>query len=169
MTRRGSLAYYSVAVVLGSVLMTIALWLPGGAEGSHWSPSTRGVSGLLVACFFGLLLGAIPAILFGLLLRRITALFQGLNDSMGWIISGSTVGCGEMWLLGLMAGLLRPRLEGTFGMVSVFVLAGPDLVWQTRFWATIPVAAITSFYLYRVQRAFDGSSSTSLPGPASKS
>jgi hypothetical protein len=168
MTRRGSLAYYSVAVVLGSVLMTIAVWLPGGAEGSHWSPSTRGASGLFVACFFGLLLGAIPAILFGFFLRRIMALFQGLNHAVGWIISGSIVGCGEMWILGLMAGLLRPRLEGAVGMASIFLLAGPDLVLKTGLWATVPVAAVTSFYLFRVKRAFELGNHASLTETASK-
>ncbi len=154
MTRRGSLAYYSVAIVLGSVLMTIALWLPAGTPGSHWTPSTRGAAGLLVACCFGLLMGAVPLALFGFALRRISGLWPGLNP-LGWMCAGVVSGLTQVFLLGWLAQVLRPHLEGAAGIFAMLLVAGPDVVRNSRWWTVIPVAAITAFFLCRVHYAFD--------------
>jgi len=153
MTRRGSLVYYLAAWVCGCLFMSLAVWLPGKWEPTHWTPGIRGVSGFLAFYFLGLVFGAFTALLFAFLLRRLVAVLR-CRRLWQWILVGAGLAGLLLWGLGAVS---RPR--GTIAppadLLLIVLLGGFRAVRLPPTWLNILVGAATAFVLYFIQSAFE--------------
>jgi hypothetical protein len=152
MTRRGSLAYYLAAWIIGCVFMSLAIWLrdaPGAAVGPL---SFRTGFGVLLLCFYGLVFGACAALLGAFLLRRV-ALWLKWDEPVAWVAAGAGLATLLIALLGSWGRRLTdaPRLAPKWIQFATF---GPKIVLDAGWWLAIPVGAATAFVLYRIDRAF---------------
>ena len=152
MTRRGSLAYYGAAVVVGSLFLTLTYYphfIFLGASPEHWPRD------LLFVYFFVLMLGCVPHLLLALILRRAAHRF-GWISARPWMLAGMVL---LLSILGLLAGLgnlLASHRGGEWWrMVLMFLLVGPMYAAKSPLWLPLPAGAATGFVLHRIHRAFE--------------
>lgn len=151
MTRRGSLVYYLAAWVCGCLFMSLAVWLPGKWEPTHWAPGFKGASGFLSFYFLGLIFGAFTVLLFAFLLRRLLTLLRWQRPWQ-WILAGAGLAELLVWSLGALG-----RAQETAGLPQVlviFLLGGLRTVRPPSIWVNSAVGAATAFVLYHIHRAF---------------
>jgi hypothetical protein len=149
MTRRGTLAYYLAAWVIGCFVVAFLQWVGEAIAGEIHSASI-----LLTTYFFSLIFGAVAILLFAFLLRRWLTL---LNTHALWIwfVSGAVLAFLEIFVLIHAQNALLSIRSGEFGEVlfaavlnAADILSGPNL-WQ------VPIdGAITALVLCLVDRAF---------------
>jgi len=157
MTRRGSLAYYLAAWVCGCLFMSVGVWLPGGWESTHWTPSFKGAFGFVGSYFLSLVFGAFMTLLFALVLRRLTAILNW-ERLWQWVLTGAALAPLTVWtlaLLGQAAGGREAQLNRWAVMLLLLFLGGPMDVFQRGLWVAIPVGVATSCVLYLIHRAFE--------------
>jgi hypothetical protein len=152
MTRSGWLAYYMAAWIIGSVFMSVGMWVRSPAPPGVLNFSPPSGFAVLVFCFYGLLLGAAPSLLAALLLRTIARIAHWETPAP-WVIVGTVLTVLEMLVLGRWGEKFAESGPKRFDLFFWFTI-GPAGVWNTGWWLTIPVGAATSFLLYRVHRAF---------------
>src|ERR1700722_605034 len=104
MTRRGTLAYYLAAWVIGCFVVSLLLWAGDALAGDFETAST-----LLTTYFFSLAFGATAVLLFAFLLRRwMRAL--GTHSLWAWSVSGAALASLEIWgLIHAQSALLSIR------------------------------------------------------------
>ncbi len=155
MTRRGSVSYYLAGWVVGCLFMSLAVWLPGRWEPTHWTPEFKGASGFLAFYFLGLVFGAFTALLGAFLLRRLAALLSW-KESWQWALLGAGLaGLLVLWLGVLdreMAERLPPR---PIEFARILLLGGPGAIHPRAVWISFPVGAATAWALHLIQRAFE--------------
>jgi uncharacterized membrane protein len=159
MTRRGSLAYYLVAWVCGCLFMSLAIWLPGQWEHTHWTPGFQGASGFLFFYFLGLILGAFTALLFAFLLRRLVAALR-LKDLWQWALTGA--GLAELLVWGL-AGLNSVFGSSRFALgmprplelLRILLVGALGAVRPPAVRSILAAGAATASVLHLIQRAFE--------------
>ena len=152
MTRRGTLAYYLTAWICGSVFMSLSVWLRDAGSLGVLQLSLRTTFGILLFCFYGLIVGAGAALLEGFLLRQL-ARRAHWNRPGPWVFAGAAlaivvVGVFGMWGRHISSG---PRTPPRWAQLLTF---GPKFVLDTDLWLAIPAGAATAFVLYRVHTAF---------------
>src|SRR5438045_7628262 len=100
MTRRGTLAYYLAAWVVGSFIVSFmaAVFVRSGGE----NVPAEGAARLLILYFLALAYGAVDILLFAFVLRRAMRLFSTHNLWL-WAIAGALLGVALVRLL-LWAG-----------------------------------------------------------------
>src|SRR5690242_4416875 len=149
MTRRGTLAYYLAAWVIGCFVVALLQWTGEAAAGE-----IRTASILLTTYFFTLVFGAATILLFAFVLRRGMRMMR-THALWAWLLSGAILSVLEILALAHVRSALVSIRWGEFGdILSAAVLnaaasmSGRDL-WQ------VPVdGATTASVLCLVDRAF---------------
>jgi hypothetical protein len=158
MTRRGTLAYYFVAIVVGCFFMVLGVTAIG--EGSLRF-STAGMRDFFLLYFLALVYGSFTMLLFGFLLRRAAGWLKWERAS-AWIFAGAVLAPALVWTLFFLWDKL----------LSKWALVGPQVMWWMIFGGAIGVAefahsqlaatvsaaavgAATALVLHRIHRAFD--------------
>jgi hypothetical protein len=153
MTRRGTLAYYLAAWVIGCFVMAFLQWL-GEALAGTFQPASI----LLTTYFFSLIFGAVAILLFALLLRRSMRLVR-THALWAWCLWGAVVASAEIeGLIGAQGPLLSVLLSirsGAFGAVFfAAVLEAAGSLAGRNLWQAPVGGAITAVVLCLVDRAF---------------
>jgi hypothetical protein len=151
-TRRGTLAYYLAAWVIGSTSVALVLWIIAAVSGEPLSAPM-----LLRINFLSLIFGAPGSLAFAFLLRRLMR-WWGSHDVWKWLVMGA-------WLAMVPVLLLVPLYErfsrsmnfnpGSPGFVLALILAGPGLLSHSGLWQVPIEGAVTAAVLCLVDRAFD--------------
>jgi hypothetical protein len=153
-TRRGTLAYYLAAWVIGSSSVAVMLWLISTFGAARESPSA---SIFLRIDFLSLIFGAPGSLVFAFLLRRLMQ-WWGTHAVWQWVLVGA-------WLAVVPVLLLVPLYErfsrsmnfnpGSPGFLLALILAGPGLLSHSGIWQVPVEGAATAAVLCLVDRAFD--------------
>src|SRR6266566_3570489 len=128
MTRRGTLAYYLAAWVIGCFVVSLLQWIGEALAGEIHTASI-----LLTTYFFSLAFGAVAILLFALLLRRSMRLL-GTHALWIWFLSGAILSLGEIFVAA--------------------VLDAADVLAGHNFWQAPVDGALTAVVLCLVDRAF---------------
>jgi hypothetical protein len=153
MTRRGTLAYYLAAWVIGCFVMAFLQWLGQALAGNFQTASI-----LLTTYFFSLIFGAIAILLFAFLLRRSMRLV-GTHALWAWFLSGGILAFAEISALIRAQGALLSIRSGAFGEIFfAAVLKAADSLAGRNLWQAPVGGAITALVLCLIDRAFDYSS-----------
>jgi hypothetical protein len=152
MTKKGSLAYYGCAVVLGSffVAATYYPYLKRGLPKSDWPKE------FIVTFFFTFLLTLIPHLLSAFLLRRLAVRFDW-TGALPWMAGGTAISFASVYFLGV-AGNFWQTLPGTASWIHggvFFLFVGPWFALKQPLWLLLPPGIVTSFFLWRTHRAFN--------------
>ena len=156
MTRRGSLAYYLFAVVVGCLFLAVAMLSMASVSTLRWDSGRD----FIFVYFLAVAHGWMAALIFAFLLRRI-ACALAWRRSWQWMILG-----GSLAILLLLAWVLLPT--GWLGARIVlrsllWLLPSGNTVTGFGFTSSpkvlLPVlflgGAATAFVLFRVHRAFE--------------
>ena len=158
MTRRGTLAYYFAAIVVGCLFLVLGVTAIG--EGSLRF-SSQGMSDFFLLYFLALVYGSFTMFLFAFLLRR-AARWLKWERAVVWIIVGAVLAPSVVWALYFIWDKL----------LSKWALVGPQVMWWMIFGGAIGVAefahsqlaatvsagavgAATALVLHRIHRAFE--------------
>jgi hypothetical protein len=157
MTRRGTLAYYLAAWVIGCFVMAFLKWLGDTLAGNFQAASI-----LLTTYFFSLIFGAIAILLFAFLMRRAMRLV-GTHSLWAWCLWGAVLAFAEIEaLIGAQGPLLSILLSihsGALGAVFfAAVLQAAGSLAGRNLWQAPVGGAITAVVLCLVDRAFAYSS-----------
>jgi hypothetical protein len=148
MTRRGTLAYYVAAWVVGCF---IGSWLDFLTDRSLFWFGGQTVSNFLAGYFFSLVFCAFDVLLFAFLLRR-TMWTIKTHAPWVWFLSGAALALLLVIALTHTHNTLPPFFHGVFGSIvfgAADVLSTRDYLWQA------PIdGAITAVVLCLVDRAF---------------
>jgi hypothetical protein len=149
MTRRGTLAYYLAAWVIGCFVVSILLWLGQALTGEIHTASI-----LLTTYFFSLAFGAIAMLLFAFLLRASMRLL-GTHALWMWLLAGAALAFLEIFaLIHAQSALLSIR-SGEFGEIFfAAVLNAADALSGRNLWQAPIDGAMTALVLCLVDRAF---------------
>ncbi len=165
MTRRGSLAYYFAAVVVGCFFVSVAYALFGRVP--RWDGGPEQVSGFrefFLLYFLSIPFGGFSALVFAFVLRRLAPLLRP-RSSVAWVAAGAVLAPAVMWgFVGLVeaARVYGPsRAVGTALMPVIWVSLGPVFL-SGVWWITIPAGMATASVLYAIHRAFEPRKSTAI-------
>ena len=115
MTRRGTLAYYLAAIVVGCFFMVLGVTAIG--EGSLRF-STAGLRDVFLLYFLALVYGSFTMLLFAFLLRR-AARWLKWERAAVWVLAGAAIAPALVWALFIVWDKL----------FSKWALVGPQVVW----------------------------------------
>jgi hypothetical protein len=147
MTRRGTLAYYLAAWVIGCFVAALLFFSASGAAGA---------SALLLTYFFALIAGAADLLLFAFLLRRLMRLW-GTHQLWKWLLAGAGLFVAMVFVLAFLWKELSSAKfwqAGTPQMIAAFVFSGPSALKLTGLWQLPIDGAATAAVLCLVDRAF---------------
>lgn len=149
MTRRGTLAYYLAAWVIGCFVISFLQWLGETLAGTFHTAAI-----LLTTYFFPLIFGAIAILLFAFLLRRSMRL-AGTHALWAWFLAGTILAFVEVWVLIRAQGALLSIRSGAFSEIFfAVVLKAADSLAGRNLWQAPVGGAITGMVLCLVDRAF---------------
>jgi hypothetical protein len=153
MTRRGTLAYYLAAWVIGCFVISVMAWIAAPQD----APA-EGVARLLILYFLSLTYGAADILLFAFLLRGAMRLW-GTHNVFVWIGAGAAIGAALVRLL-LWSGdwLTSVSPLSAHGPISYALLAfwtAPNALRLAGIWQAPVGGAATAAILCLVDRAFN--------------
>jgi len=157
MTRRGSLAYYFVAVAVGSFFFAATYTIHQGiAEG--FGELRQAGRNFLFVYFLAVIQGILPQIFSAFFLRRLAVRF-GWERAWQWMLMGTVSTLAVVWGLAQMGlAVERTYFSREWQNVKnwlVLSVAGPIMVATGMpFWFPIPAAVATAYLLYTVHRRF---------------
>ena len=158
MTRRGTLAYYLAAWVIGCFVVAFLQWLGEALAGNFGTASI-----LLTTYFFSLIFGAIAILLFAFLLRRSMRLLR-THAVWAWFSCGAILAFLEIGALLHAQNALLSFRSGEFGEIFfAAVLNAADSLAGRNLWQAPVGGAITAVVLCLVDRAFAYSSEAAEP------
>jgi hypothetical protein len=158
MTRRGTLAYYLAAWVIGCFVASFLQWI-----GEAFAGEIQTASILLTTYFFSLAFGAVAILLFAFLLRRSMQLL-GTHALWTWFLSGAVLSLLEVSALVHAQSALLSIRSGQFGEIFfAAVLNAADALTGRNFWQAPADGAITAVVLCLVDRAFAGPTEAAEP------
>lgn len=145
MTRRGSLAYYFAAVVVGCLFTSGVVWVASRYSPHPWD-------GPYLAFYAAsLATGSVTAATGAFLLRRICRGFN-LRDAWHWILLGAAVAPLTVWVF---SRFVFPWWSPTWlWLAGLFLGGGAGVVVRYGLWLAIPAGALTAYILYLVDSAF---------------
>ena len=155
MTRRGTLAYYLAAWVVGCFVLSVMAWaVAAPQEGVSLDPPAR----LLILYFLSLAYGAMDMLLFAFLLRAAMCVAKS-HALWLWIVSGGVLGAALVRLL-LWSGdsLVGTTTSSGRDLISLLLLAfwtAPNALRRAGFWQAPVGGAATAIFLCLVDRAFN--------------
>lgn len=151
MTRTGSLAYYMAGIVCGSFFYTVVHFVMDSATRSA---STNWPRDLLLAFFLGTIFGWFPQIVAAFLLRRLAAPLKW-SEAWHWVIGGAGIFLFAFLILGVTGAQLERYTNGTrFDWLDQILFGQAMLAARAGVVQGLIAGALTSFVLYRVNRAF---------------
>jgi len=153
MTRRGTLAYYLAAWVIGCFIVSLLAWAWAARN-----ESSASFSMLLMLYFVALMYGAVDILLFAFLLRRLMRL-GGTHRVWSWMLAGAVLGAVLTRLLLWIGDSLVPfsPLSGG-GPIAYLILAfwtAPNALRLAGIWQAPVGGAATAVVLCLVDRAFN--------------
>src|SRR5207302_9747895 len=149
MTRRGTLAYYLAAWVIGCFVVSLLQWI-----GEAFAGEIQTASILLTRYFFSLIFGAVTILLFAFLLRRWMRLL-GSHAQWAWMLSGGALALVQVFVLIRAQSALLSIRSGQFGeFLFAAVLNAADALAGHNLWQAPVDGAITAVVLCLVDRAF---------------
>ena len=149
MTRRGTLAYYLAAWVIGGLVVSFLQW-----TGEALSGEIRTASILFTTYFFSLAFGAVAILLFAFLLRRLMRLL-GTHAVWAWFLSGAILGWVQMLVFIHAQGALLSIHSGELGEILFdSVLKAADSLAGRNVWQAPIDGAILAAVLCLIDRAF---------------
>lgn len=155
MTRRGSLAYYLTAWIVGCFFMTLAIFVvgPTASPGVGLGLSET-ASSFIFVYFIGLIVGASTALFYGFLLRRLM-IWTHANRIWQWTIVGAALAIPIVFALRWVKHF-RDLLSILPFFMSVLMGAGLANVAENNHnvLAAALAGAATSATLFYVHRAF---------------
>jgi len=159
MTRRGSLAYYIAAVVVGCFFASAGFFLAGQLLRWHaGAAQTPGLREFFFLYFLSIPFGGFAALLFAFLLRRLASLLR-TRHPVAWAGIGAALAPALIWAAnGLLEGLRT--YGGSSPTVTRLML---PLIWlcfgaemlRPFWWVMIPVGIATALVLFAIHRAFE--------------
>jgi hypothetical protein len=158
MTRRGTLAYYLAAWVIGCFVVSFLQWI-GDAIGGDLRPA----SVLLTTYFFSLVFGAVAVLLFSSLLRLSMRLL-GTHNLLAWPLAGGLLAL--LLIVGFIhaQGALLSLRSGPLGEILIGIaLKTADALGGRNLWQVPVDGAITGLVLCLVDRAFAGANKAAEP------
>ena len=149
MTRRGTLAYYLAAWVIGCFVVAFLQWAGEALAGEIHTASI-----LLTTYFFTLVFGAVTILLFAFLLRSGMRIIR-THALWAWLLSGAILSLLEIVALVRLQNLLLAIRSGEFGeIVFAAILNAADSVAGRNLWQVPIDGAVTAVVLCLVDRAF---------------
>ena len=149
MTRRGTLAYYLAAWVIGCFVVACLEWTAEALAGDIGTASI-----LLTTYFFTLVFGAVTILLFAFLLRRGMRIFR-TRALWAWLLSGAILFLAEIVALArVQNALLSIRSGESGGILVAAVLNAAASLSGRNLWQVPADGAITALVLCLVDRAF---------------
>ena len=145
MTRRGTLAYYLAAWVIGSFIIALMFVFAAGPIAA---------SALLIDYFFTLIAGLIGLLVFASLLRLAAGLLKTHNLWI-WALLGAAIFVVLIFLGALVSEKqLSAWQSGTLGTVFTMIFQGAEAVRRSGLWQAPIDGAATAAILCLVDRAF---------------
>lgn len=163
MTRRGSIAYYFVAVACGCFFLAVSYYIY--AVVAKGAPRSNMARDAIFAYFFTVLLGFLPQLLTAFVLRRTAARFKW-HSAWQWVLAGTVLAMATLWCFSKV-GLAVERWHGPLQLKTalMFLFIGPVFAMQQPAWLLLPAEAATAGVLFLVYRAFElQAASTTPPG-----
>lgn len=158
MTRRGTLAYYLAAWVIGCFVVSLLQW-----AGEALAGEIRAASILLTTYFFTLVFGAVAMLLFAFVLRGTMKLLR-TQSLWVWVSFGAALGFVEIVTLIHAQGALLSIRSGEFGeFLFGAVLKAADALSGRSLWQAPIDGAATAAVLCLVDRAFVRTADASEP------
>jgi hypothetical protein len=145
MTRRGTLAYYLAAWVIGSFIIALTFLFAAGPIAA---------SALLIDYFFTLIAGLIGLLIFAFLLRLAAGLLKTHNLWI-WTLLGAGIFVALIFLAALVSQKQPSAWQsGTLGTISTMIFRGAEAVRRSGLWQAPIDGAATAAILCLVDRAF---------------
>jgi len=149
MTRRGTLAYYLAAWVIGCFVAALSQWIGEARAGEIYAASI-----LLTTYFFALVFGAVAMLVFAFLLRICMRLL-GSHALWAWLVSGGALALAETFvLIQVQSALVAVRPSGLGKILSAAVLSAANAVSGRNIWQAPIDGSVTGLVLCLVDRAF---------------
>lgn len=150
MTKRGTLAYYLVALVAGPFFMVACTFLY--VAFTQPEKGFGGISGFVLAYVLGLVGGGLTALIQAALLRTLGKRFGG-NSPWRWIGLGGAISFALVWLIakGWMLVIGERRVPKSLFEI---LLIGPVAVSFQGVWLAIPAGMATGYLLFKVHKRF---------------
>jgi hypothetical protein len=154
-TKRGTLAYYLAAWVVGCFVLSVMAWaFAAPQEGVPMDPAAR----LLVLYFLSLLYGAMDMLLFAFLLRAAMRLLKS-HALWLWIIGGGVLGAAVvrllLWSGDSLVGAAQASGRGLTGYLLLAFWTAPNALRRAGIWQAPVGGAMTAIVLCLVDRAFN--------------
>jgi hypothetical protein len=155
MTRRGTLAYYLAAWVIGCFVLSVMAWV--------WASPQEGIplaapARLLILYFLSLAYGAVDMLLFAFLLRG-AMLLWGTHALWIWALVGAVIGAAVvrllLWSGDMLVGASAPSGSGLLGYLLLAIWTAPNALRQAGIWQAPVGGALTAVVLCLVDRAFN--------------
>jgi hypothetical protein len=155
MTRRGTLAYYLAAWVIGCFVLSAMAWaFAAPQEGVPLAAPAR----LLILYFLSLAYGAVDILLFAFLLRRAMRLW-GTHNIAVWTLAGATIGVALvrllLWSGDALIGASAPSGRGPLSSLLLALWTAPNAMRRAGIWQAPVGGALIAIVLCLVDRAFN--------------
>lgn len=158
MTKRGSIAYYSAAVVCGCFFLVVAL---AGVGERSLRISPPGFRDVFLLYFLAIAYGSVSLLLFAFLLRQLARKIRWIS-SVEWMVGGAILACALTWLMNAV----------WVKWLDTLSLPGPGLAWMVVFGGPVGLVALskgpvsatlamalmgagTAWVLARIHKAFE--------------
>jgi len=149
MTRRGTLAYYLAAWVIGGLVVSFSQWV-----GEAFAGEIHTASFLLTTYFFSLAFGAVAILPFAFLLRRSMRLLS-THVPWAWFLSGGVLAWLQTLVLIQAQSFFLTILSGKSGeTLFAALLMEADSLFGRNIWKVLVDGAVTALVLCLVDRAF---------------
>jgi hypothetical protein len=155
MTRRGTLAYYLAAWVIGCFVLSLMAWaFAAPQEGVPLAAPAR----LLILYFLSLLYGAVDILLFAFLLRRVMRLWGTHNIAL-WAVNGAIVASVLvrllLWSGDALVGMTPGSGRGALSGLLLAFWTAPNALRRAGIWQAPVGGALIAVVLCLVDRAFN--------------
>ena len=155
MTRRGTLAYYLAAWVIGCFVLSAMAWaFARPQEGVALPAPAR----LLILYFLALAYGAVDILLFAFLLRRAMRVW-GTHNIAIWMLAGAALGAAVVKLLlvsgDALTGMTSLSGRGPLSYVLLAFWTAPNALRLAGIWQAPVGGAVIAAVLCLVDRAFN--------------
>ena len=153
MTRRGTLAYYLAAWVIGCFVISLLVWILAQQDAPFAGPAR-----LLVLYFLSLAYGAVDILLFAFLLRRVMRVW-GTHSIALWALAGAVSAAVLvrllLWSGDALTGMTSLSGRGPLGYLLLAFWTAPNALRRAGIWQAPIGGALTAALLCLVDHAFN--------------
>jgi hypothetical protein len=153
MTRRGTLAYYLAAWVVGCFVISLLIWVSAAQDTPLAGPAR-----LLILYFLSLAYGAVDILLFAWVLRLVMRLWR-THNIWKWAVAGASLGAVLvallLWLGDALTGASPLSGRRPLGYLLLAFWTAPNALRRSGIWQAPVGGATIAAVLCLVDRAFD--------------